>query len=474
MKRFLPVALAAAALLTGPSGSLAATRVVGGTTIHITSAPWVVFIRQTVPTGSLLCTGSILDSLHVLTAAHCLYDSSGAPASITSLSIVAGVSNYKVAEASDVEQDRQVSSLRIHPGYAQTGRVTPDDVAVLALSAPLDLSGPAAAAVSLPPSGATYPAAQQAAIAGFGRETPTSAPDGSLNSVAVTIDSQGSCGGHSNDVIPDDDAVALCAIPASGTACTGDSGSGVVTSTGTPTIIGVVSAGPTGCTAGGATIVTYLGAPEILRFVTGDDHPPLAPRVTPATTVDLSWLGALRAGTTLTCKSTGWQGTPALAYAFVNSANAQVLQRGAAPTYLLTAASVGATISCTAFATNEGGVATLSTTSTAAIAAAPSIGIAPLAPVAAVRGRAVTVRVALYTPSGLTGKFSVCVTPPAQVGARACASQQFAAGHLGKVPFALRLNIRPGAPLGTSRLAISAVAGISSAEKSALVRIARG
>ena len=472
MRRFTPIVLAGVTLLAFPSSGVAARRVVGGTAIRVQSAPWVVFIRQAVPGGALLCSGSILDSLHVLTAAHCVYDRNGALASITSLSIRAGVSNSTSQQSGDLEQDRQVSSIRVHPAYVRPTGVTPDDVALLALSAPLDLSGPTAAAVSLPVAGARYPAGADVGLAGFGRDSPTSPPDGSLNWLTAKVDPQGTCAGHTNSVIPDADAVAFCAIPPIGTACTGASGTGLVTTTGARTIVGVVSAGPTGCTSGGATILTYLGAPEILKFIQGDDQPPVAPRKTSSTVADLSWHGPLRPGNVLTCASSLWDGAPTLSYAFVNSQNGQVLQRGSTGTYVLSVADEHATISCSAMATNAGGTAVLSTGSTNAIGSAPLLKVDPVAPVAAVRGRAVTVRLVLETPPGLSGRFSVCITPAAQVGSRACAWQRIGEGSYGALPFMLRLKIKATAPLGSSRLTIAAVSSVSSSRKTALVRVA--
>ena len=474
MKRFVPVVLAGAALLTCSSSGLAAQQVVGGTAIRIPSAPWAVFIRQSVSGGSLLCSGSILDSLHVVTAAHCLYDNAGVQASITALSIRAGISNYNSPQTGDAEQDRHVSSLRIHPGYSGPGGVNPDDVAVLALSDPLDLSGPAVAAVSLPAASSAYPAGAAVGLAGFGRESSTAAPDGSLNWLTAAVDPQGSCGGHSNSVIPDDDAVALCAIPPAGTACTGDSGSGLVTTTGTRTLVGVLSAGPVGCTGGGAAILTYVGAPEILRFIQGDDHPPVAPRKSPTTFVNLSWRGVLSPGNTLTCASGDWDGAPSFAYAFANSQNGQLLQQGPSPTYVLRAPDTGATIFCAALATNDGGTAVLTTGSTAAVEAAPKLGIAPIAPVAAVQGRTVTVRVVLKTASALSGKFATCITPAARVGSRACASQQVEHGGFQGDPLTLHLKVKRSAPVGSSRLSVTATAGASSGQTTALIRVARG
>jgi hypothetical protein len=46
-------------------------------------------------------------------------------------------------------------------------------------------------------------------------------------------------------------------------------------------------------------------------------------------------------------------------------------------------------------------------------------------------------------------------------------------GRYGGFPFGLAMRIKPTAPLGSWRLAISAVAGIVSGRETALVRVAR-
>ena len=54
------------------------------------------------------------------------------------------------------------------------------------------------------------------------------------------------------------------------------------------------------------------------------------------------------------------------------------------------------------------------------------------------RGRTINARVVLYVPSGVSGKFGVCITPPANVAGRACASFRIDDGSYGAFPFNLR------------------------------------
>ncbi|MBV8395268.1 MAG: trypsin-like serine protease [Actinobacteria bacterium] len=448
----------------------AAHAVVGGTAIPIRSAPWTVFVRQTISGGFLQCTGSVLDALHVVTAAHCVFDQSGNRASITSLSIRAGISNFASATDGDAEQDRGVSSVRVPSQYSWSTSTAADDVAVLALSAPLDLSGPDVQAVALPASG-VYQPHTAVALAGFGRQNVTSAPNGALYWYTGTTDDPETCGGFSNTVIPDADAVAFCVESPTSAVCTGDSGAGLVTTTGTPTLIGITSAGRPGCDTGSAGVYTYVGAPEILKFIQGNDAAPTAPRDSGGATVDVTWNGTLSVGNTLTCASSGWDGQPTLAYQFVNATTDDVLQQSAKPTYLLRASDAGSSIYCRVLATNAGGTGALRTDATGTVAGPSAVGITTVAPRSAARGRTVAVRVIVHTGPGLSGKFGVCVAPPVNVGARVCTSEVVDDGSYGGFPFTLGVRIKPSAPLGVAKLAVTAFAGVSRAASTAALRV---
>ena len=311
------------------------------------------------------CSGSILDSLHVLTAAHCMYVSDGTLADPARSRCGPGSRAPPGRSAATPEQDRGVDSFRVHPGYAGPTVGSSDDVAVLTLAAPLDLSGPAVQAVALPAPGAGFPSADtEVGLAGFGRENPAVPATGTLNWLAGRVDEQGTCGAFTTAVIRDADATSFCAFAPWSAVCSGDSGSGLVTSGPSRVLVGVVSAGQVlgqvGCAVGARTIFTAVWAPEVLRFIEGDDQPIVAPRRTPATYVRLFWDHPLAAGGALVCFSDRWDGNPTITYAFV-SARGRVLQQGPSSVFRLGARNAGDVLSCRASATNAGGTAVLST-----------------------------------------------------------------------------------------------------------------
>jgi hypothetical protein len=456
------LALIAAAGAIAVAAAAGATEVVGGSVIQVQEAPWTVYVQIQSANIRYLCTGSIIDASHILTAAHCVYDDSGRLATPSQVTVRAGVSSFSSPLPTDVEQDRPVSLIRVHPGFQYTGRPTPDDVAVIGLASPLDLSGPAAQAIALPTAGTSFPAGAAVGMAGFGRSSPTVQTNGPLSWMTATVDPQGQCG-SSGGGFTENNGIVLCASSPSGAVCNGDSGSGLVTTTGAPVLIGVVSAGSAGCDTGSHGIFTYTGAPEILQFVQGSDNPPSAPRETTATFLQVKWDPPLVVGNTLSCSTGGWAGPePRFSYSFVDLADGTVLQTGK-PTYVIPATAGGAAIVCEVAASNDGGTTLEVTDPTPAVKPAPQVRILKVGALAGTRGHALDLHVSLRSPLGLFGRFSVCIVPPKSVAGKLCHSTLNADGGSGVFPFIFEFRVKPGAPVGRARLAITAVAGASHA-----------
>ncbi len=117
----------------------AAPRIVGGTVLTSNaSAPYTVAIQTQfgdVAFGG--CSGTVLDPLHVLTAAHC-FVRDGVVAPAANIRVGAGYHEIvsETGRASVTVVD--VATVRVHPRYVSSAFT--DDVAVLTLAEPLDFS----------------------------------------------------------------------------------------------------------------------------------------------------------------------------------------------------------------------------------------------------------------------------------------------------------------------------------------------
>ncbi len=326
----------------------------GGRAIPVQAAPWTVFILEKAGTTHFVCTGSVLDATHILTAAHCTLDQNEKPASPSTFLVKAGVSDFKEPHAGDREQDRAVRRYRVHPHYVFTGTDDPDDVGVLELNAPLDLRGAAVKAVALPSAHDPFPAGKTAVLAGFGSNVEGAKSKGPLASLTATIDRQGACGPRVSGVLQFN-AVQICASSPTSSVCNGDSGGGLVTTGPKPTLVGIVSAGAPGCDLGSRSLYTYTGAPEILSFIRGNDHPASAPREGP-TPAMLSWPGQLTVGSTISCAHGDWPGSGLrFSYSFVNWTTETLQQSGPNETFTVPPGDIGAQILCRVTVKNAGG-----------------------------------------------------------------------------------------------------------------------
>jgi hypothetical protein len=351
---------------------IARTAIVGGSQISIAQAPWqvVVFSFTEIEHEEvvLICGGSILNESSVVTAAHCFFNpETGKRVPPEAVFILAGVSDWR-AEHEVNKQVRRAASLRVHPYYnSLTSAGAPDDVAVIALSEGLSLGaapGSAVSSIGLVGPGTKLAEGAQLNLSGFGQENPGFRSSGELNSIGMTVGYPRKCGGE-------DDAVFVCASASGGSACFGDSGSGLTTLGASPALVGVMDlvfgTNKEFCRANSTNGFVNLAAPEIRDFIEGNPLPPQAPRG--GSSIEVR--GVPKAGNTLTCSPGGWSGEPTITYLFIDSASGQVLQSGPSSTYALSASDVGRAILCEVQATNAGGTGVVRTSSLRPIEAAP-------------------------------------------------------------------------------------------------------
>jgi hypothetical protein len=254
----------------------------------------------------------------------------------------------------------------VHPYYVydpEATQPTPDDVALLKLEKSL-VRGSTAEPIGLTAAGSLPQEGTAVNLTGFGEQNPlTEELNGKLYSIGMTLRFSRECGGE-------DDALFVCASTPNGSLCLGDSGSGLTIPGSPATLIGVtdtvqvISGEP--CRNGALGGFANVAAPEIQDFIEGSEDPPQAPRGG-----GVAIRGVLTVGQSLTCDSGDWSNSPTFTYAFINSADEQVLQQGASSTYPLSAADVGRTILCQVQAANAGGTGIARTAALSAIEPAP-------------------------------------------------------------------------------------------------------
>lgn len=430
-----------AVVLLVPAASSSKSNEVGGQAVSVSQAPWAVLVASSVAT----CTGSLIDPTHVVTAAHCEYDENHNLVPPSTMTILAGASDYRAAVPGDVAQWVPVASYRIHPAFVPPASgVHFDDVAVLTLATPVTL-GPGIQTIALPPANASLQTGESAQLFGFGQEAPPDQPDGHLYELGLALGDQSQC---SND--GSDDAVWICASAPAGAPCYGDSGGGLVVPGATPVLVGVAVWVHQGCPAGSVSGFANLLAPEIGDFVRGDDQPPTAPRL--SARAGLSSDRYPDVGTKLMCTPGVWTGSPTYAYTFVDASTLAVLQAGPLDSYVVQQGDVGRSIVCIAAATNDGGTGVSESDASPTIESAPEVHASP---VTIARGRSGTLVVALAGPLD-QGSTRVCAVPPASVAAASCVTVRESAAGVQAAVARVPLKVRKTARVGRFRIRVSA------------------
>jgi trypsin len=134
--RLLAIAIAAALLATIPAAQAAPEpRVVNGREPAKDEAQGLVYVRL----GSTLCSGTLVDPRHVVTAAHCATDVTGNPRNPAAFAI-----GWSPTGVLPIPQWATVTAVSVHPGYSPTTFV--NDIAVLTLTQAIAGSRPMAMA----------------------------------------------------------------------------------------------------------------------------------------------------------------------------------------------------------------------------------------------------------------------------------------------------------------------------------------
>lgn len=257
-----------------------APKIIGGQPASIAQYPWQVYVEagpfeEGGRTFSTTCGGSILNATTILTAAHCT-DAEGttSPEPAEKFVVLAGDSTDGAPAGR--AQVRGVASIRRDPLY----RISPtsNDVAILTLRTPLQLSGELSTqAIALVATGQTPSPGTTVSISGYGKEQAREGeqPTGDLNATTLTVLPSASCLGMTGA----ESATLLCAGSATSATCKGDSG-GPLTEGDPPVQVGIVDYGLKECPLGQPDVFTNIAAPEIREFIERGESPPIAPRRT--------------------------------------------------------------------------------------------------------------------------------------------------------------------------------------------------
>ncbi|WP_051470932.1 S1 family peptidase [Patulibacter minatonensis] len=338
---------------SGP-GSAATPRIVGGTTLpDTTTAPYTVAIQTVFGDDAVGgCSGTILDATHVLTAAHCVVEENGTRATPDQVAVASGTTDATTKAGLAQGTVSSVATIRVHPRHKAGGFF--DDVAVLTLSAPLNLADGKTAALPMAPSGTIVSPGRLVRITGYGITGGSADDFGTLRFVNVrAVIGGSSCSTSAPGAF-------LCTEGTSKGACSGDSGgTATIGSASARRLIGVTDIADSNCR--GLNLFANVAAPEIRIFIDAAlaeqdvtaAQTPLAPRG--GTKAKIT--GSARVGRTVTCKRGSWTSGTKFRYAFLLENGSRQINRGfrSKNTYKLRSADRGRRVFCAVEARSAGG-----------------------------------------------------------------------------------------------------------------------
>jgi secreted trypsin-like serine protease len=212
--------------------------IVGGANTTIDQVPWQIMV--TTNGGFQFCGGSILNASWIATAQHCVTGGNA------DMRVVAGTTRVSTQASGQI---RSIDAVTLAPGF--TDPTVGDDVALLHLSTPLDLSGPNARAIPLvtpadAAAGATNPGVL-ATVTGWGTLRAGGPSPDILQTVNVPLISNAQANAAYNPegitITPDQIGAAILGVGGVDS-CQGDSGGPLTVSVGgVAKLAGVVSWG---------------------------------------------------------------------------------------------------------------------------------------------------------------------------------------------------------------------------------------
>jgi hypothetical protein len=377
--------VAAAACCAQPAGAI-----VGGERVAIADHPYQVAVVNADKTAAdpagQYCGGSIRDALHVITAAHCVFNTSGngQARSADQVDVLAGVADLR---DESLGQRRHVAAISFDPDFNHP-HTWDNDAAVLTLAEPLTL-GTDVQQIGIIDDGdwqalQTY---DQLSVTGWGAQQYQGQSTFTLRGVDVDYYTDDDCTNTFFAFQPDPqeicaETLAQGSDPAHD-ACQGDSGGPLVRTVGSSSpaddrLVGIVSFG-VGCgDPNFPGVYSEAPYPSIRAFLT-QPNPPPAPGLSAGPTL----AGTAAIGEQLTCSPGVWTGSPSFTYDFVRSVGAVdvgVAASGTAGAYTVTAQDAGTTLRCDVTAKNSGGAVVAKTGSTGVIAGPPATPASPSPP----------------------------------------------------------------------------------------------
>ncbi|MEP6954755.1 MAG: serine protease [Solirubrobacteraceae bacterium] len=375
-RRLIPLLGAALVVLAAAPHAGA---VVGGVAVPIEEHPYQVAILSNDGSGPVraqYCGGSVYDARHIITAAHCVYDTvdsaSGQAVLPGAITVFAGSADLNAAVA-----PKSVSAVSFDPRF-DTGTLR-YDAAVLTLTDPLP-ANPAIAPIQISSAlpDTSGPGAN-AFVTGWGATlTDGTGYPTTLQGASISLESDAECQAQYSDPSGGiDGPTMVCGGDGTTDACAGDSGGPLVQPVGPPwtdqKLVGIVSFGFSAMCADPLHdgVYTEVPASDVRSYL---ELPRLdAPRNVDPPTVN----GPATAGEPLTCATGVWSGSP-------DRQDVQWLRGttlvGTDPTYTASDADVGSQLRCVVKKANNDGFAISRSAPTATIAARPTPAPAEPAP----------------------------------------------------------------------------------------------